>query len=530
MPASAERRERLLIAGALAAAGGLLLFRLAGDVSTKPIHEDESHAGLVSARPLGEVLTATLGDQGFAPLHYVLVHTAFVFDASSTSLRWLSVILALGAVGLCFDLGRRLGGPVAGITAALLVASSQLLGVYGTVGRMYALFAFAAALAADLFVRALVLRTPGAAALAAAGAWLLAAAHPFGTIVVVCEAAVALALWRARPLRAALPVALVSLAFVPLLVAHLRLADRFEVTPGGETALASPEVATRLFVRSIGGLAGGREPAFLLFVVLAGIGFVTLVRRCPGFAAFAGLALVITPLLLVLGQTEGGIAQHLETRHLIYGLPFWTALVGVGTARILRDRGRAVTVLGVAAVTVVALVAPNVIPDPRDLRSGTRSATAGPAAWLSTEIERGDVLFPGSPVFLAALPAAAEAVSLPRGSPALDRPVFERMQFPVGSLHLAIPLDFARRVDTAGLQARLGPSYEVREFDSWLLLTARGPFGDRLAVAEAGATAMAAAEQSTEVTSPRLTRYFSQSLRTLCGVVRSLDGSCEPSP
>jgi hypothetical protein len=67
-------------------------------------------------------------------------------------------------------------------------------------------------------------------------------------------------------------------------------------------------------------------------------------------------------------------------------------------------------------------------------------------------------------------------------------------------------------------------------FDSWLLLAARGPFADRLAVAEAGAACMAAAEQSVETSSPRLASYFSQSLRTLCGVVRSLGGRCPALP
>ncbi|HXV95357.1 MAG TPA: hypothetical protein VD695_02325 [Gaiellaceae bacterium] len=526
----ADRRRALLLTAPVVAAGVFLFVRLARDVSGKPVHEDEAAQGLISARPLGEVLAASLSDQGFAPLHFVLAHAVLILAASPAALRWLSVAFALGAVALCCDIGRRLGGPIAGITAGLLAATSQLLGVYGTIGRMYALLAFAAALAADLFIRALVLRTPGAAALAAAGAWVLAATHPFGMVIVVCEAAVGLALWRGRPLRSALPVALVALAFVPLLVAQLRLADRFAVRPGGDTALASPEVAVRLLVRSIGGLAGGREPALLLFVALAGIGLVTLVRRRPGFAAFATLALLITPLLLVLGQTEGSIAQHLETRHLIYGLPFWTGLVGVGTARVLEDRGRAMAILGVTTVALVALFAPNVAPDPRDLRSGTRGATAEPAAWLSTQIEPGDVLFPGSPVFLAALPEAGRAVPLLRGSPTLDRPVFERMQFPVGSLFLAIPLDFAGRVDATRLQARLGPTCEVRVFDSWLLLAARGPFTDRLALAEAGALGMAAAEQSVETSSPRLARYFSQSLRTLCGVVRSLGGGCPVPP
>ena len=51
-----------------------------------------------------------------------------------------------------------------------LAATSQLLLIYGTFGRMYSLFAFASALAADLFVRALdqpTRRTAVAAAVSA---------------------------------------------------------------------------------------------------------------------------------------------------------------------------------------------------------------------------------------------------------------------------------------------------------------------------------------------------------------------------
>ena len=57
---------------------------------------------------------------------------------------------------------------------------------------MYALFAFAAALAVDLFVRCVQRPTTGTVAAAPAAAWLLPAVHPYGGIVVAVEAAVAL--------------------------------------------------------------------------------------------------------------------------------------------------------------------------------------------------------------------------------------------------------------------------------------------------------------------------------------------------
>jgi hypothetical protein len=193
---------------AIAAAGAFLFAQVAPDVGSKPLHQDEALAALIATRPLPEMLETVLADRGGAPLHFVLAGAALELDASPEALRWLSVVFALLAVGLCYDLGRRLAGNVSGITSALLAGTSQLLAVYGSFGRMYALFAFAATLAVDLFVRALGARTAGAAAVAAGGAWLLAAAHPYGGLVVAAEVLVALAVWRGRPLRAAVPAAL----------------------------------------------------------------------------------------------------------------------------------------------------------------------------------------------------------------------------------------------------------------------------------------------------------------------------------
>ena len=121
-----------------------------------------------------------------------------------------------------------------------MAGASTVLALYGTVGRMYALLAFVSALSADLFARALQLRTARAAFVAALAAVLLPAVHPYGAIVVAVEAAVALAVWRGRPLRPALPVLAVGLLLVPFAVADLRLADRFTVGVEGEESLAGP--------------------------------------------------------------------------------------------------------------------------------------------------------------------------------------------------------------------------------------------------------------------------------------------------
>src|SRR4030095_16870105 len=189
--------------GALAGACAFLLVRLWPDVESKPLYEDEAISGLISMRPLPEVLDTVVVDRGGAPLHSVLAHLAFAIDASPEALRWLSVLCALGAVPLTFDLGRRLAGTPAGIVAAVVVASSTALSVYGTFGRMYALFVLVAVLFADLYVRALERRTLGAVAAAAAAGVLLPAVHPYGAIPAFVALVAATILWRRRDRRGA---------------------------------------------------------------------------------------------------------------------------------------------------------------------------------------------------------------------------------------------------------------------------------------------------------------------------------------
>src|SRR5580765_7669193 len=175
--AAVERRalhETLLVAPALVLAGSIayLLASVLPDVHGKPWHEDEAVAGLISAQPLGAALHTVLLDRGGAPLQFVLAHLAFAADDSPATLRRLSLLFALATVPLCYDLARRLAGQFAGLTAAALTATSQLLAIYATFGRMYSLFAFATALALDVFVRAVQRATRATLAAATAAALL----------------------------------------------------------------------------------------------------------------------------------------------------------------------------------------------------------------------------------------------------------------------------------------------------------------------------------------------------------------------
>jgi hypothetical protein len=377
-------------------------------------------------RPLHEVLETVLLDRGGAPLHFVLAHAAFWIDPSADALRWLSILAALAAVPVSFDLARRLGGAGAGVVAAAVVASSTALAVYGTFGRMYALFALVAALFADLFVRALQLRTPGAVAAAAAAGWLLPAVHPYGAIPALVALAAAAAIWRGRPLRAAWPVAVAVAASVPFLVADLRLADRAALG-AGERALASPGQAWEELVAAVSSFAGGDGLPLLFFAALALAGLVDVGRREPAVAALVA-SIALPPLLFMLVRTDA--APDLSPRHLFYGLPLWAAAIGVGATRLMPGN------VAVALVALIAVTSPaSALRDPRELGF----ATAAPDEGRSIRAGENDLLLPYSAVFLASLPDLREALALPHAPGDEILAALEHADEPIGSVYVAVP-------------------------------------------------------------------------------------------
>jgi hypothetical protein len=382
-------REGLVVAPALvlSASVAYLLTSVLPDVSGKPWHEDEAVAGLISAQPLGSVLHTVLLDRGGAPLHFVLAHVAFAIDGSPQTLRWLSLVFALATIPVCYDLARRVAGRFAGLAAGALVATSQLLAIYATFGRMYSLFAFTSALSLDLFVRAVDRPTRGTLAAATAAALLPILVHPFGLFVFGAELAVALWLWRLR----ALPATLLA---APLVLPYLRLSGRYDP----EVGMSAPAAA----LRALAGSAGGFGIGLAVFALFAMFGAWTLPRR---FAAL-GLLLIIGPAVVLTA-----FGDKLSPRHLIFVLPVWTTFVAAGLARMPARLAVAAAALG------IALLAPGAVSDPRTSKADVDSA----AAWVRAHVRAGDALYPYSPVFLAALPRASVAHPLPRESLALER-------------------------------------------------------------------------------------------------------------
>jgi hypothetical protein len=486
LSAAASERHQSWVRGAtafgpaltLVGLTALLCARLLPDIAGKPLHEDEAVAGLISARPLGDLLHTVVLDRGGAPLHFLLAHVALAVDTTPESVRWLSLVFALATVPLCYDLTRRIAGPLAGLTAAALAATSQLLLIYGTFGRMYSLFAFASALAADLFVRALERPQRREVLAAAAAALLPLTVHPFGAFLFGAEAAVALWLWRGRPLRTALPVFAVTLLALPLLLADLRLSDRY--APEAGQNLESGTSAGSATLHALGGAAGGSGVVLGLFVALAAIGMFALARSRPAVAAFATLTIAVPPAVLAAASAADVASDRLGPRHLIFMLPLWITLVAAGAGRIGSLLPKQAQVAGFAAIVVAAAFAPSAVSEPRTIPTGAERAVAAPAAWLADELGPGDVMYPYSPVFLAALPAAKQARAYSREPVALGRAV--KRTGTTGAVFISIPLH--RPVDGQALR-RAGIRF--RAFPSWLILVSRGRFANGTAALTAAA-------------------------------------------
>jgi hypothetical protein len=210
----------------------------------------------------------------------------------------------------------------------------------------------------------------------------------------------------------------------------------------------------------------------------------------------------------------------LSPRHLAYALPVWAALIGVGLTRVARQRvWAAVAVAGVAA----AVASPGGIVDPREAESnailgggpgevapGSPSPVGDAGSWASATLREGDVLFPYSPAFLAALPEAGQALSLPYGQAPLLLRTLRRADWPVPGVVVAVPL-VEGVVGGRWLAARIS-TYSSSD---WFLMRVEGPFADERAVLTAASDAFRAVDNAALHRDFHLDAYLERNRRVL---------------
>ena len=422
--------------------GAFLVFRLGGWPST----DDEAYVFFTSRRPLGELLDTVIAERGGAPLHYLLAHLALGAWESLTAIRLISVVSAVAAIPVVAALVSRLSDRRTALLAAMVVAASWTTIYHGLYARMYGLFLLTTALSFLLLLSALEKRgwwnwaVWGFVSLAAI------ATQPYGALVVGAQALYVLWLRLRdgenlrRPIAA---FAALGLAAAPLGWTYTHLASRFGVgvgSSGSGSGFGSPLEILRYLRAVFGDFTAGWLVVTLPLAILALAGFVSLARSRPNTAFLTASVGVVPTAALLAVRSGSGPTIFLETRHLIFLLPFVAMLIAAGIFTVAertlpRWQAEAVTVAAVAIVS--AQIAWGWTQSPW-LYAGEppsrKQAREDAARWLAATTRASDVPFAWMPLYLDAWRAGAplEKMFVHRGDPAIALTTLEEASKPLG--------------------------------------------------------------------------------------------------
>jgi hypothetical protein len=365
-----------------------------------PPHEDETLALFTGRHSFGDVMRIVLGHRGGAPLHFVLAFLVAHLGGGLTGLRLFSALFAVASVPVVGALGTRLEGRTTGLAAVVLTSASWMLLFHGVYGRMYSMFLFTSALSYLALERAL--EGGGRRWVWWALAVLAAiATHPYGALVLASQGLYVL-LRRVR-LREAIPVfAAVLLAGIPFWRTDFVLAGRFDVgVGGGGDKLGGPIPVLKYLWAVAGDLSVGWAPVLAALLLVAALGLVLLARERPAGALLVG-SVFVTPTFAFLVAKLGSQTSP-ESRHLIFALPFFSALLAVPVVRLGRHARLAPLAVLLALVCAEVAWADHKTPLLFDGESPTRvDARNDASAWLARTARPNDVLFGYDPLFLGA--------------------------------------------------------------------------------------------------------------------------------
>lgn len=492
VPGAAEGHKGLrgavdaYVLGVAAISAGLAAFLLLR-LHALPPHEDETLVFFVSHGSFTDMLGTVLGERGGAPLHYLLAWLAGLVDPGLTSLRLISVAFAVASMPVIAALVARLSDRRTALVATLLAAASWTTLYHGIYARMYSLFLFTAVLSLLLLLRALAHGSRGRWAAWVAATLALVATQPYGVLVLAGEV-VFVGVQRLRgplPLRRPLvALAAVLVLATPLWRTYALLASRFDVGVGvGSSELGSPFDVVRYLGEVFGDFTAGRLVAGIPAALLGAVGLVVLARRRPETAILTGIVAGVPALALLAAGSGPGVS--LETRHLIFLLPFVTMAIAAGVLRIGAAAGRAGP--GVVAILLGFLLASQVvwgIDRTRWLYTGEPAeraeARVEAARWLAESGRADDVLFGYEPTYLDAWDEGAPfgAIFVPRADSRLAVEALEDAGEPLG--RGVWVLDASDYVDVA--EARLtipegspGPAFETEAFGPFLVVRTVDP-------------------------------------------------------
>jgi mannosyltransferase len=355
--------------------GTWLRFR---NLSADSIWLDEAESWRQSKGSLADLISATAEDN-YPPLHNLLLF-AFI-KVSGTDTEWVlrapSALLGVANIVAIYWLGALIGGRIAGVLAAAILATSAFHIDYSQEARMYALLALAATLyaaAAFFFVKS---PNYARAGLLVVCGLALVYSHPFGTlnwiaiaIGVTANILLASDLRRRALVPWVIANAAIAVGFLPWALILLQRA----VEVGGHfwVPYPSPDV----IYWELYSLLGGRLGAVALLIG-AGVAL-----RSNFSASVVLLFWAVAPVALALIESLVSTPIFLD-RYFIGSLPALFTLAAVGAAHLL-SRQKWPTTVG-AAIVLAATIVEN-LDDDTDHHDDWRSV----AAYLQDNLQNSD--------------------------------------------------------------------------------------------------------------------------------------------
>jgi hypothetical protein len=411
--------------------------------------------------------------RGGAPLHFVLAWIVENSGGGLVGIRLLSAIFALASIPLIAALTRRVTGDErAAIVATVLAVSSWVLVFHSIYARMYSLFLFTSALS---YLALLNAERDGG--WRRWGLWvgatlLVVASHPYGALVLGSQV-LYLLMTRRRLKEAVVALAVVAVLGIPFWLIDRTLAGRFDVGVGGGGAtLGRPDRVIEYLGETAGDFSAGPIvlPA-LLFLFAVGAWLMWRERRREALLAVAAIG---TPTAAFLLARLGASAAP-ETRHLIFVLPFFLALVAVAVVRRPPRLAAALTAALAAGAVVWAWdKTPTLFTGEPVSRVAAREAAA---KWIAETGRPDDVLLGYEPVFVDAQnrdPSFSRTI-VPRADARLALQELEESQRPLGRgvwvLNAWTTGD--QRLTVPWRLPRPGTPFEARVFGPYLVVRTR---------------------------------------------------------
>ena len=324
-------------------------------------------------------------------------------------------------------------------------------------------------------------------------AWGLAtlaaiATQPYGALVLAIAAVFVLGRWQRErfALRPAfLSFAAVVLLALPLWLVYRVLAKRFDVGVTGSSGskLGSPLDVLAYLARVAGDFTAGWAVAVALAIAVASVGLVVLARRRPASAFLAGTAILLPAAALLVARSGSNVS--LESRHLIFLLPFFSMLVAVGMLRLASLAGArwpTALLLGLGLLLSAEIAwgwsrTPWMYGGEPAARKDARAAAA---SWLNATSRPDDVLFGYEPLYLDAFEDGAPygQIIVQRADPKLALDTLAKIQKPLGRgvwvLDATDQLDISKQRLTIP-NVTPGPQFEARAFCPFLVIRTKKP-------------------------------------------------------